>query len=243
MTRVFRQVGSPAWRNGAIIAGLVLLAACAPRPVERPREGAPPIANSTPVRLENAVPPTLIPPGSLVQTPTATPEPAPSPDASPPPAVAASPPPSPGAPPIIAGLQPAPGAALPPGDVTIGARVSAVNDLVEVLAFVDGESIPIDVGGADVRVKVVSLVRSFASGTHEVRIQARDETGQLGGYRWQFSVGAAKPQPVTPAAGPTARPAAPAGPTRTPVVVPTRRPTTPPAPKPAAPKPTAVPAR
>lgn len=231
----------------ASAAGIVLLVACAPRPVERPREGAPPIALSTPVRLENAVPPTLIPPGSLVQAPTATSEPAPSPAASPP-ALAASPappPPSPGAPPIIAGLQPAPGAALPPGSVTIGARVTAVNDLVEVLAFVDGEPVPVEVGGEDVRAKNVSFVRSFTGGTHEVRIQARDESGQLGGYRWQFSIGAAKPQgtpPVTaPGAAPTARPAA--APTRTPLVVPTRRPTPPPAAKPAAPKPTANPAR
>jgi hypothetical protein len=223
-----------AWRVFAIVLGVVLLTACAPRAVERPREGAQPIGGSTPVRLMNSLPPTLSPAGRLAQTPTATPETAPPAPPSPSPerVRAASPAIPSGLAPIIAGLQPAPGAAISAGDVTIGARVTGSSDLVEVQAFIDGELIPVDVGGEGVRVKTVSFVRSFVSGTHEVRIQARDEAGQLGGYRWQFSVGAARP----PAAASTARPAAPAAPTRTPMVVPTRRPT-------AAPKPTGGPGR
>jgi len=226
----------------AIVLALVLLVACAPRPVERPREGAQPIVGSTPVRLENAVPPTLAAAaGFATQTPTPEPVAAPSPAASPPPAIAASPGASPGGvAPIIAGLQPAPGAALPAGDVAIGARVTSTSDLIEVLAFIDGESIPIDIGGQNVRLKMVNFVRSFVSGTHEVRIQARDETGQLGGYRWQFSVGNARPPAAVPAPAPTARPAAPSAPTHTPLVVPTRRPTVAPAP---AAKPTTAPPR
>jgi hypothetical protein len=112
--------------------------------------------------------------------------------------------------------------------VVIGARVTGSTDLMEILAFVDGEAIPVDIGGENVRMKAVSFVRSFVSGDHEVRIQARDEAGQLGGYRWQFSVGAPRP----PAA--TARPTTAATPARKPQAVPTRRPTA------AAPKPTAA---
>jgi hypothetical protein len=202
--------------------------ACEPPRVERPREGAAPIVGGTPVRVENPVPPTLVAASSLSQTATPTvilrPPPSPSPGIT----IAGSPAPlvSPGIPPIISSLQPAPGASLPAGDVVIGARVSGSSDLVDVLAFVDGEDVPVDLGETPVRVKMVSFVRTLDGGTHEIRIQARDERGQLGGYRWQFTVGVPR-QPVrAPAPAPTVRPA-PTSPirARTPVPAPTRRPT------------------
>jgi hypothetical protein len=212
------------WRRGAVLVALMLLVGCNAPPVQRPREGAPPIGASTPVRLENVLPSTLAPAGNL--NPTPTPEPPPP---SPPPAVAASPAASPGSPglyPIVSGLQPAPGATLPAGDVVIGARVTGSSDLTDITAFIDGEAVTIDLEGPPVRVRTVSFVRSFASGTHEIRIQARDDRGQLGGYRWQFSIGA----PRQPAAVPEPKPAVAPTPTsplitRTPLPLPTRRPT------------------
>ena len=46
--------------------------------------------------------------------------------------------------------QPAagPGATLPPGDIVIGARVTGSSDLTDIIAYVDGEAIPIDLGAA-----------------------------------------------------------------------------------------------
>ena len=213
---------------------MMLLVACnTPPAIQRPREGAPPIAGGTPVRLESALPPpTLAAAGALLPSPTpVVPDPAP-PSPSPDVFAVASPASSPGVAPVISGLQPAPGANLPAGDIVIGARISGTGDLTDVMAYVDGEAVPIEVGGPSIRVKTVSFVRTFASGTHEVRIQARDEHGQLGGYRWQFSIGAGR-QPVTaPTARPTAPPAVapPSGtgpavvPPRTQIPIPTRIP-------------------
>jgi hypothetical protein len=222
-----------AWRRCAVLFAVVLLAACAPPPVQRPREGAPPIAGGTPIRLEPAVPATLS--AYVLPTSTSTPEP----PGSPSPGVASSPGPagSPGLAPIISGLQPAPGASLPAGDVVISARISGSTDLVDVTAFVDGEAVELEPVGPSVRVKTISFVRTFTGGSHEVRIQARDDRNQLGGYRWQFAVGAGR----QPAAAPTAaKPAPPtsAVQTRTPIALPTRRPTVAlPAPAPAKPSP------
>lgn len=220
-----------------LLASLLALA-CEPRPVERPREGAAPIVGGTPLRLENPVPPTLAAASRLSQTATPTvilgP---PSPDVR----IAGSPLPlrSPAIAPIISGIQPAPGVTLPAGDVVIGARVSGSTNLANITASVNGEDVPIDLGESPVRMKVVSFVRTLTSGTYEIRIQAQDERGQLGGYRWQFTVDAPR-QPVrTPAPAPTLRPM-PTSPIqdRTPVPAPTRRPTivlpTQPPPKPAA---------
>jgi hypothetical protein len=106
---------------------------------------------------------------------------------------------------------------------------------VDVTAFVDGEEVPLDLGAGTgtVRVRTVSFVRTFISGTHEVRIQARDERGQFGGYRWQFSIGTPRQQIAAP---PTIRPAAatPAVQPRPTIPIPTRRPTSVSAPPPAA---------
>src|SRR6185436_4116054 len=148
---------------------------------------------------------------------------------SPSPAVAGSPG-LPGLSPIVSGLQPAPGASLPAGDVVISARISGSADLVDVTAFVDGEGIDIEPVAPGVRVKTVSFVRTFGGGNHEVRIQARDDKNQLGGYRWQFTVGTGRQPAVAPAVAPAPTVARPVPPTsavlsRTPVPVPTRRPT------------------
>ena len=156
---------------------------------------------------------------SQTVTPTADVQPLASP--SPSPGIAASPAGSPGAFPVISGLQPAPGVTLPAGDVAISARVSASSDIADIIVYIDGEPIPIDMSGPPVRVKTVSMVRAFTLGQHELRIQARDDRGQLGGYRWQFTIGTARQ--TAPTSAP--RPAAPEEPTATPFVVPTRRPT------------------
>lgn len=219
----------PLWRWGAALAAVLLLTACSSRPVERPREGAPPAGAITSSRLEGGPPPTLVGARALSFTPTVEAPPSSSPSPSP---VAASPGLSPGALPVISGLQPAPGATLPAGDVVIGARVSASSDIADVIMYVDGESIPIDMSGPPVRVKMVSVVRSFALGSHELRIQARDDRGQLGGYRWQFTISAARQ--AAPTSEP--RPTIAIPPTATLFPVPTRRPTvaptTPPVAKP-----------
>jgi hypothetical protein len=228
------------WRAGAILAVVLLLTACTqPPPVARPREGAAPVAGGTPIKLEVIPPPTLSIAGGLIATATPTPEP-PPPSPSPRVVALASPIGSPGLSPIVSGLQPAPGSALPAGDVVISARVSGTADLIDIAAFVDGEEVPLDVGSGTPRVKTISFVRTFISGTHEVRVQARDEKGQLGGYRWQFSVGT----PRLPAVAPATRPATATlfVPAFTPIPIPTRRPTSASAPPPPPPSPAARPA-
>jgi hypothetical protein len=112
---------------------------------------------------------------------------------------------SPGIYPIISQLRPAPGAELPPGDVTIGARVTGSSPLTEVQAFVDGELVPTGVGNPPGTTVTLSFVRPMPAGTHEVRIQARDERGRMGGYRWNFVVGERQPLP-TPTRSPPASP-------------------------------------
>ncbi len=222
MARIYTNDVPLSWRRAAILAVVLLLVACDAPPVQRPREGAAPIVGMTPIRLENLIPPTLAPAATV--TPTLTPPPSP-------PALAASPAASPGLPglyPIISGLQPAPGSTLPAGDVVIGARVTGSSDITDVTAIIDGEEIAIDLGGPPVRMKSVSLVRSFGSGTHEIRMQARDERGQVGQYRWQFTIGTPRQPaiPLSPNPAPARAPTA-TSPiiTRTPLPLPTRRPT------------------
>ncbi len=176
-----------------------MLAACVRSPVDRPREGAPPGATAAEAR-DAGVPPTLAPAANLVTTQT------PRPETAPPLSPIASPAGSPGLYPIISQIRPAPGAELPPGDVTIGARVTGSSPLVDVQAFVDGEPQPAPIGNPPTTTVAVNMVRQLGVGTHEVRIQARDDRGQVGGYRWQFVVGTREPVPTpTRAAPPTAR--------------------------------------
>jgi hypothetical protein len=177
----------------SITASLILViataAACMPAG-ERPRDGAKPAAaGSGPSKLLAEPPPTLVPPP---RAPTPTPAPAatqPSP----------SPVGSPGIRPVISSIKPAPGTQIAPGDVTIGARVTGSSALVEVQAFVDGEALDLGLESPGPRVANLSFVRPLSVGTHEVRIQAKDEHGQTGGYRWQFVVaqGGAAPAPTS----------------------------------------------
>ena len=143
--------------------------------------------------------------------------------------MAAGPSPSPSIYPIISNLQPAPGATLPIGDVVIGARVTTSTDLSDLVLTLNDEVVPQDVSRPGERVKAVSMVRSLAAGTYEVRVQARDQQGQVGGYRWQFTVGSGarragatplpRPTLAVPTIGPPARPAL----FRTPLPSPTPR--------------------
>ena len=224
-----RRLPLRSWRHLAIVAAVLLLAGCgmnAPRAVERPREGAAPLAGGTSVRLENVPPPTLAQASGLNPTPTSTPEPPtpipPTPLSGP---IVVSPIGSPGLAPIISGLQPSPGSSLPAGDIVISARISGTADILDVTAFVDGEAVPLDVGGGTPKIKSVSFIRTFISGTHEVRIQALDDRGQIGGYRWQFSIGVARQQAIPVTRPPTTTPVVPVVPVRTPIPIPTRRPT------------------
>jgi hypothetical protein len=172
------------------------VAACG-RPTDRPRDGAKPIAvGASPGRLLPEPPATLSPAANLIATPVPPPPP------SPVPALAASPARSPGVYPIISNIQPPPGAALPPGDVVIGARVTGSTNLVTVLALVDGEPFQPTLGDPPSRSLVFSFVRELPVGPHEVRIEARDEAGQTGGYRWHFTVGPRQAAPLPTASGP-----------------------------------------
>ena len=171
------------------LVGLLLVAACA-RPTDRPRDGAEPIAPGARAgRLQPEPPPTLAPAANLVTTPTPWPT-----TAAPPPA--ASPASSPGIYPIISNIQPTPGSSLPPGEIVIGARVTGSSNLVDVRAVVDGEPFQPPLGTSPSRSLVFSFVRQLADGPHEVRVEARDERGQAGAYRWQFTVGPRPPPPT-----------------------------------------------
>jgi hypothetical protein len=183
--------------SGPLLAGLLVILACARPPVDRPREGAQPSGvGGSSGRLVADVPPTLAPAASLLTTPT------PVPQASPAPPAANSPVASPGIYPVISQIRPSPGAELPPGDVTIGARVIGSSPLIEVQAFVDGELVPAGVGSSPGTTVTLSFVRQMPAGTHEVRIQARDARGQVGGYRWSFVVGERQPLPTPTRAAP-----------------------------------------
>ena len=202
-----------------LLAAALFLGACdrAGRPpvvaTGRPLEGARPVAAAG-SSAQSGPPPTLAAAAALRFTPT----PAPSQTTVPSPAaVATGPSPSPSIYPIFSNLQPAPGATLPVGDVVIGARVTTSLDLVDLVMSLNDEVVPQDVSRPGERVKCVSMVRSLAAGTYEVRIQARDREGQLGEYRWQFTVGSgtrreggsgpSRPTIAVPTVGPPATPA------------------------------------
>lgn len=187
-----------------LLAAAILGAGCDGRPIDRPREGAEPAAKDAPVGSLLPDPPaTLAPADSLLVTATIGPTKAPTRVASPvasPRAARTNP--------VVSNIQPAAGAALPPGDVTIGARVTGSSSLIDVTAIVDGEPIQTSAGGRANRTVVFSFVRQLAIGQHEVRIQARDERGQTGGHRWQFWVGPRQSPPgATAAPAPRATPA------------------------------------
>ena len=177
-----------------VLLASLLVAACS-RPGARPRDGALPWLAGTPSeRPAGEVPPTLSPPEPKRATAAPTPQSTPIPTRASAAAPAQSP--GPGIYPLITNLQPAPGAAVPPGDVVVGARVTGGTNLVDVLAFVDGELVEPLMGSAPGRTMVISFVRQLSVGLHEVRVEARDERGQTGSYRWFFSVGPRQPWPT-----------------------------------------------
>jgi hypothetical protein len=183
----------------SVALGLTLLVAACMRPADRPREGADPgkPSISSPAAVE--IPPTLAPAAAQAPSP---------PTAIASPSATARPAGSPGAIPVISGIQPAPNASVPAGPVTIAARVAASAPLVDVTITLNGEPLRAESGpvqGANLNWQVV---RTLATGTYEVRVQARDETGALGGYRWQFTV-AANPTPTVAGPAPIVKPAAP----------------------------------
>ncbi len=222
MTATHPRLSSLLSRPRAVLLSVLLLTACDAGPVQRPREGAAPISGGTPIRLASIPPPTLAAVSSLSRTatPVELAEASPSPGIGGSPGIAGSP----GLAPIVSGLQPAPGASLPAGDVVISARVSGTSDLVDVTAFLNGEAVDLDPVGPSIKVRTVSFVRPLVGGVHEIRIQARDQKGQLGGYRWQFSVGGGR-QATGAAATPIPAPPTATLPVRTPPPIPTRRPT------------------
>lgn len=166
-----------------ILAVALLVGACS-RPTERPREGAQPAAAGGPVgRMLPQAPPTVAPATRPALTPTAEPTSPPSPDD----VVIASPPT--GIYPIVSNIQPPPDSALPSGDVVIGARVTGASNLVDIVAFVDGDPVQPNMGNAPTRSLIFSFTRQLEVGPHEVRIQARDDRGNGGAFRWQFTVG------------------------------------------------------
>jgi hypothetical protein len=174
------------------MCSLVLTLACS-RPLDRPLEGAPPVHGAQP-------------PASLVEPPPTLTAPPYSSDVPPlPPAILVpSPSPSPalaGRNPILSGLVPAPDALVPPGLVSIGARIVASTELADIVLLLDGSSVQPEVTPRDPRTWVVAYIGKLDIGKHEVRLNAKDREGRAGGYRWQFEV-----QPRSPA--PTATPPA-----------------------------------
>jgi hypothetical protein len=201
---------------------LAVLLACS-RPVDRPQQGAAPGSSGRAPDLRGVdVPPTLSPPqltASVV---------APSPILVV--ALAASPSPVAGRNPIISGLAPGQDANVPPGPVTVSARVAASADLSEASLSLNGAPVQSRVAAAGPLLWQVTYSGDLAAGTYAAQINARDRDGRAGGFRWQFTVGNGAPAP-TAAATPTSAPA--------PAPKPQAAPTTPPT---AAPPPTARPA-
>ncbi len=200
--RLLHLGGRRTW-VAALLGAAVCAAACS-RSGARPRDGALPWLAGTPSEgLVVQPPPTLVAP--IVQRPPSTAIPArtvgTSTTPTPVPPISAGPsrPALPGVYPLITNLQPAPGAAVPPGNVIIGARVTGGSDLVDVAAFVNGTSIEPLFDGSPGRTFVLSFVLWFPIGMHEVRVEARNDQGQMGSYRWYFSVGPRQPLPTVAA--------------------------------------------
>jgi hypothetical protein len=180
---------------------LVLTLACS-RPLDRPLEGAPPVRGAQPPAPFVEPPPTLTAPAyssDLPPPPPAIPMPSPSPS----PALA-------GRNPILSGLLPAPDALVPPGPVSIGARIVASAELADVVLLLNGSTVQPEVTPRDLTTWVVAYTGRLDIGKHEVRLNAKDREGRAGGYRWQFEV-----KPRSQASTPTP-PATQPAPTQTP---------------------------
>ena len=197
---------------------LVALLACS-RPVDRPQQGAAP-GSGRPADFRGVdVPATLSPPQLTAGVA------APSPIVVV--ALVASPSPLAGRNPIISGLAPVQDANVPPGPVTVSARVAASSELSEASLSLNGAPVQAHVAPAGPMIWQVSYSGDLAAGSYAVQINARDRDGRAGGFRWQFTVGGGAPTPTvmaTPAPAPATKPAV--APTAAPAP-PTARPSTP----------------
>lgn len=178
---------------GVLACGLLLIG-CSPAR-ERPLRGAAPgLDYPTPTP---ALPPTLVPgsdlrfaglpapsPGLLVN-PSSTPSASPSPAA---------------APPIVRTIQPAANAQLAGGaPVPVSATlVGRGADLSSATLSVDGADVGARIDRANARLWTISASQPFGDGTHKAVVRVTDSTGGVGGFSWQFSIGAptATPTPV-----------------------------------------------
>lgn len=207
-------------RLSRLLAVCVLAAACA-RPIDRPLSGAPPPgADHTPLPVARAEPPpTLGPPTSLPFNP----------DRHEPRASTRTPTPNPAERPLVRGIQPAPNARVPLGEVEVIAHVQGFSNLVQVTATLNGMPVIVEVGGRDERNWTAFFAEKLEPGEHEVRMVAQDDRGRTGSAVWRFTVLA---EPATPRPSPTRAPTPPLGPpaaTRTPrpTFTPTSTPTRP----------------
>jgi hypothetical protein len=106
-------------------------------------------------------------------------------------------------PPIISAIQPASDGLIPPGAVTLGARVAGSTDLTEVELSLDGAPLQPRVTTQDARTWTVAISKSIEEpGRHIVRITAKDRDGRAGGFTWSFEVGEVG---VRPSPSPRAR--------------------------------------
>ena len=181
----------PGPRARGLLLALTLLAGCS-RPVDRPLEGARPRSSelstdivAAPPTLSSAQPAPSVSPSPLALAITPSPQPA------------ASPSPPPGRNPIISGLQPARDAVVPPGAVTISARISGASDLTQATLSLNGAPLEASITRQDARTWLVSHAGRLAAGTYQARVVGTDQDGRAGGFRWQFQVAA------DPAASPT----------------------------------------
>jgi hypothetical protein len=167
--------------------GCVVVALACGRPLDRPREGAPPAREGEAHSDAVDLPPTLVVPGAskTVSSPSPLVEPSPSPTT----AVA-------GRNPVLSALAPAPDALVAPGAVNIGARVSGSSDIAAVVLVVDGSTVEPRLTPRDAKTWLVGYTASLDVGKHEVRLSARDRDGRVGGYRWRFEAQPARPDPV-----------------------------------------------
>jgi hypothetical protein len=183
------------------------------RPIDRPLEGA------QPPRPGEAA---AGPPRPLIAA-LALPSPSPSESPLPIATIATSPSPSPSPPgrnPIISALNPGQNASVPPGNVTLSARVAGSSDLVEASLALDNGPVQPEIRKQDARTWVVAYSARLEAGQYTARIRATDRDGRAGGFTWQFTVEPTDDQPAaTPVPSPrptVTRPPATTAPTRTP---------------------------
>jgi hypothetical protein len=192
-----------AWSTAAARAGLLaalLLSGCS-RPIDRPLEGAAPARAAEAGASQGAAVQPALTASQTERAAPPSPEPAavasPSPPAaavvagpSPAPLATASPVP-PGRNPILGQLQPANQAVVPPGPVTIRARVSTTADLAEVVLTLNGAPVQPSVTQQEAGVWFVTYATGLTAGSYRAHLTARDQHGRAGGFGWQFEVAGA----------------------------------------------------